>query len=141
MERGRELLLHVLPSVGVPPERLDTMLGDRSSTGCSCKQGSFNSTHDILRIVIYDVSMASSISENATFLRVVVRKDFLKTIQDYRFAKRFDSVSDAVRALFGHGLLAEGFVKPEDGVPPTSPFPGGAPEITDGKLVGWSLEM
>ena len=37
--------------------------------------------------------------------------------------------------------LAEGFVKPEDGVTPTSPFPGGAPEITDGKLVGWSLEM
>jgi hypothetical protein len=85
--------------------------------------------------------MATSISDNATFLRVVVRKDFLKTIQDYRFANRFNSLSDAIRALIGHGLLAEGFVKPEDGVPPTSPFPGGAPEITDGKLVGWSLDM
>src|ERR1019366_4140806 len=107
----------------------------------SCNQGSSNSTLDILSIVIYDVYMASSISENATFLRVVVRKDFLKTIQDYRFANRFNSLSDAIRALIGHGLLAEGFVKPEDGVTPTSPFPGGAPEIIDGKLVGWSLEM
>jgi hypothetical protein len=50
--------------------------------------------------------MATSISENATFLRVVVRKDFLKTIQDYRFANRFDSLSDAILALIGHGLLA-----------------------------------
>ena len=85
--------------------------------------------------------MASSISENATFLRVVVRKDFLKTIQDYRFANRFDSLSDAIRALIGHGLLAEGFVKPDDGVTPTAPFPGGAPEIVNGKLVGWSMEL
>ena len=91
--------------------------------------------------MVYNDLMATSISENATFLRVVVRKDFLKTIQDYRFANRFDSVSDAIRALIGHGLLAEGFVKPDDGVPPTAPFPGATPEIVSGKLVGWSLEL
>src|ERR1039457_2863095 len=43
-------------------------------------------------------SMATSISDNATFLRVVVRKDFLKTIQDYRFAHRHDSASEAIIA-------------------------------------------
>jgi hypothetical protein len=100
-----------------------------------------SSTLDIVSIVVYDDHMATSISDNATFLRVVVRKDFLKTIQDYRFANRFNSLSDAIRALIGHGLLAEGFVKPDDGVSPTAPFAGAAPEITDGKLVGWSLEM
>jgi hypothetical protein len=104
-------------------------------------RGSFNSTLDIYSTLVYDGFMATSISENATFLRVVVRKDFLKTIQDYRFASRFDSVSDAIRALISHGLLAEGFVKPDDGVPPTAPFPGAAPEIVNGKLVGWSLEL
>jgi hypothetical protein len=100
-----------------------------------------HSTLDIVSIVVYDDHMATSISENATFLRVVVRKDFLKTIQDYRFANRFESASDAIRALIGHGLLAEGFVMPAEGVPPTAPFPGGAPEIVNGKLVGWSLEL
>ena len=100
-----------------------------------------HSTFDIVSIVVYDDHMATSISENATFLRVVVRKDFLKTIQDYRFANRFESASDAIRALIGHGLLAEGFVMPAEGVPPTAPFPGGAPEIVNGKLVGWSLEV
>ena len=104
-------------------------------------KGSQNSTLDILSIVVYYGRMATSISENATFLRVVVRKDFLKTIQDYRFANRFDSVSDAIRSLIGHGLLAEGFVKPDDGVSPTAPFPGAAPEIVNGKLVGWSMEL
>ena len=85
--------------------------------------------------------MTSSTSENATFLRVVVRKDFLKTIQDYRFANRFDSLSDAIRALIGQGLLAERFVKPDDGVTPTAPFPGSASKIVNGKLVGWSMEL
>ena len=103
-------------------------------------QESLNSTLDIYSIVVYDEFMTTSISENATFLRVVVRKDFLRTIQDYRFANRFESASDAIRALIGHGLLAEGFVKPDDGVSPTAPFPGGTPEIVNGKLVGWSLE-
>jgi hypothetical protein len=85
--------------------------------------------------------MATSISDNATFLRVVVRKDFLKTIQDYRFAHRHDSASDAIRALIGYGFLAEGFVKPADGVPATAPFRGATPEVLDGKLVGWSGEL
>jgi hypothetical protein len=86
-------------------------------------------------------SMATSISDNATFLRVVVRKDFLKTIQDYRFAHRHDSASEAIRALIGYGLLAEGFVKPADGVCATPPFRGATPEILDGKLVGWSMKL
>ena len=85
--------------------------------------------------------MATSISDNATFLRVVVRKDFLKTIQDYRFAHRHDSASEAIRALIGYGLLAEGFVKPADGVCATPPFRGATPEILDGKLVGWSAKL
>jgi hypothetical protein len=104
-------------------------------------QRAINSTLDILSIMICDWFMASSISENATFLRVVVRKDFLKTIQDYRFANRFDSASDAIWALIGHGLLAEEFVKADAGVSPTAPFPGGVPEIVNGKLVGWSVEV
>jgi hypothetical protein len=85
--------------------------------------------------------MATSISDNATFLRVVVRKDFLKTIQDYRFAHRHNSASDAIRALIGYGLLAEGSVKPAIGVSATAPFPGATPEILDGKLVGWSGDL
>ena len=117
------------------------MAEPHASPGPFREKRSFNSTLDIFSIVVYYGRMATSISENATFLRVVVRKDFLKTIQDYRFANRFDSVSDAIRALIGHGLLAEGFVKPDEGVPPTAPFRGGAPEIVNGKLVGWSTEL
>lgn len=104
-------------------------------------KGVSNSTLDISSIVAYDGYMTTSISENTTFLRVVVRKDFLKTIQDYRFANRFESASDAIRALIGHGLLAEGFVTPAEGVSPTAPFPGGAPEIVNGKLIGWSVDV
>ena len=85
--------------------------------------------------------MASSIAEDSTFLRVVVRKDFLKTIQDYRFAHRHNSASDAIRALIGYGLLAEGFVQPADGVSAKPPWLGATPEIVDGKLVGWSAEL
>jgi hypothetical protein len=85
--------------------------------------------------------MATSISDNATFLRVVVRKDFLKTIQDYRFAYRHNSASDAIRALIGYGLLAEGFVRPAAGVSATPPFRGATPEILAGELVGWSGEL
>jgi hypothetical protein len=70
-----------------------------------------------------------------------VRKDFLKTIRDYRFAHRHDSVSDAIRALIGYGLLAEGFVKPAEGITATPPIPGATPEILDGKLVGWSAKL
>jgi hypothetical protein len=84
--------------------------------------------------------MASSISDNSTFLRVVVRKDFLKIIQDYRFAHRHNSASDAIRALIGYGLLAEGFVVPAEGVSATAPWRAATPEILDGKLVGWSGE-
>ena len=85
--------------------------------------------------------MASSIAEDSTFLRVVVRKDFLKTIQDYRFAHRHNSASDAIRALIGYGLLAEGSVQPADGVSANPPWQGAVPEILNGKLVGWSGEL
>lgn len=82
--------------------------------------------------------MANTLSADSTFLRVVVHKNFLKTIQDYRFAQRHNSASEAIRALIGYGLLAEGFVKPADGVTAQPPWVGGTPEILDGKLVGWS---
>jgi hypothetical protein len=69
------------------------------------------------------------------------QEDLLKTIRDYRFAHRHDSASEAIRALIGYGLLAQGFVKPADGVTATPPFTGATPEILDGKLVGWSANL
>lgn len=98
----------------------------------------FPNALDISSIGCYYLFMATSISDSATFLRVVVRKDFLKTIQDYRFTHRHNSASDAIRALIGYGLLAEGVVTPADGVSAVPPFRGAAPEIVNGSLVGWS---
>jgi hypothetical protein len=44
-------------------------------------RNNLNSTLDIYSMGRYYGFMATSISDNATFLRVVVRKDFLKTIR------------------------------------------------------------
>lgn len=85
--------------------------------------------------------MASSISADSTFLRVVIRKDFLKVIQDYRFKHRNNTTSDAVRALIGYGLLAQGFVKAAKGVTLEPPFSGAVPEIRNGVLTGWSADL
>ncbi len=85
--------------------------------------------------------MATTIGPDLTFLRVVVRKDLLKTIQKYRFKKHYDSVSDAIRALIAQALLAEGEVQPADGVSPTAPFEGAVPLIRGGVLLGWSAKL
>jgi hypothetical protein len=85
--------------------------------------------------------MATTIGENATFLRVVVDNDFLKIIQDYRFSARHNSMSEAVRVLITRGLIADGHIKPAKGVPTEPPSPGLRPEIKDGRLVGWSANV
>jgi hypothetical protein len=85
--------------------------------------------------------MATTIGENATFLRVVVDNDFLKIIQNYRFSARHASVSEAVRVLITRGLIAEGQIKPGKGVSIEPPAQGCTPELKDGKLVGWSFSV
>jgi hypothetical protein len=85
--------------------------------------------------------MATTIGENATFLRVVVKNDLLKIIQDYRFKTRQDSTSDAVRALIARALIAEGLITPAEGVSIEPPSPGWSPEVRDGKLFGWSANL
>jgi hypothetical protein len=82
--------------------------------------------------------MVTKIGENATFLRLVVEKDFLKTIQDYRFAARHNSLSEAIRVLITRGLIAEGCIKPAEGVTLEPPDPSRwFPQIKDDKLLGW----
>ncbi len=85
--------------------------------------------------------MATTISKDHTFLRVIVHNDFLKLIQEYRFRYRYNSVSDAIRSLIKYGLVGSGLVKPTKGVSLEPPFPGAVPEIVGEKLVGWSREM
>jgi hypothetical protein len=71
----------------------------------------------------------------------VVQKDLLKLIQDYRFKHRYNSASDAIRALIGHGLVAEGMITPAEGVSVSPAMSGAVPVMRDGKLLGWSAEL
>ena len=64
-----------------------------------------------------DVAQPADQREGAYGDHVVIQttgSSFARIVQDYRFAHRHNSASDAIRALIGAGLLAEGPVKPAD---------------------------
>jgi hypothetical protein len=49
-------------------------------------------------------------------LQIMLTEDELRLLDDWRFSRRMPSRASAVRELLRRGLIAEGFVRGEDGM-------------------------
>jgi hypothetical protein len=81
--------------------------------------------------------VATTISPDKKLQTLAIQRELLKCVNDYRFERRFESVSEAIRDLIVSGLVRSGSLKASPGLPTETPGPGWEAVVENSVIVGW----
>jgi hypothetical protein len=78
---------------------------------------------------------------NSTNINLLLSREVLRAVDDYRFKNRIGTRTEALRSLVAWGLVATNTVLPAEGVEATPAFNAATPVIQDGAITAWTSSL